>query len=84
MGTALSAPKRTHFAAKLRATACGAESVDGMDVLAVEARRASCDSCGQGPSFLEARTYRLRAHSMYDPQLYRSKEEVRNGRNAVR
>jgi TPP-dependent pyruvate/acetoin dehydrogenase alpha subunit len=28
------------------------------------------------PSFLEARTYRFRAHSMYDPEVYRSKEEV--------
>ena len=29
-----------------------------------------------GPFLLEARTYRFRAHSMYDPELYRSKEEV--------
>jgi TPP-dependent pyruvate/acetoin dehydrogenase alpha subunit len=28
------------------------------------------------PYFLECRTYRLRAHSMFDPQLYRSKAEV--------
>ncbi len=31
---------------------------------------------GGGPCFLELRTYRFRAHSMYDPELYRSKEEV--------
>jgi 2-oxoisovalerate dehydrogenase E1 component len=31
---------------------------------------------GEGPHFLEFRTYRFRAHSMYDPELYRSKEEV--------
>jgi pyruvate dehydrogenase E1 component alpha subunit len=31
---------------------------------------------GGGPAFLELRTYRFRAHSMYDPELYRSKEEV--------
>ena len=28
------------------------------------------------PYFLECRTYRLRAHSMFDPQLYRDKSEV--------
>ena len=28
------------------------------------------------PYLLEARTYRFRAHSMYDPELYRPKEEV--------
>lgn len=31
---------------------------------------------GGGPHFLELRTYRFRAHSMYDPELYRDKSEV--------
>jgi TPP-dependent pyruvate/acetoin dehydrogenase alpha subunit len=31
---------------------------------------------GRGPYFLEFRTYRFRAHSMFDPELYRSKSEV--------
>jgi len=31
---------------------------------------------GGGPSFLELRTYRFRAHSMYDPDRYRDKGEV--------
>ena len=31
---------------------------------------------GGGPHFLELRTYRFRAHSMYDPDLYRDKAEV--------
>jgi pyruvate dehydrogenase E1 component alpha subunit len=56
-----------------------AEAVDGMDVLAVEAaaRRAAAAVRGEGgPYLLEARTYRFRAHSMYDAELYRSREEV--------
>ena len=31
---------------------------------------------GGGPHFLEMRTYRFRAHSMYDPDRYREKPEV--------
>ena len=56
-----------------------ADSVDGMDVLAVEraAREiASAVRRGDGPFFLEARTYRFRAHSMFDAELYRDKSEV--------
>jgi TPP-dependent pyruvate/acetoin dehydrogenase alpha subunit len=55
------------------------ETVDGMDVLAVERAAASAAeavrNCG-GPAFLELSTYRFRAHSMYDAERYRSKEEV--------
>jgi pyruvate dehydrogenase E1 component alpha subunit len=54
--------------------------VDGMDVLAVEAatRRALEQvRAGGGPCFLELLAYRFRAHSAYDPELYRDKEEVR-------
>ncbi len=54
-------------------------SVDGMDVLAVEdaARKAAAEvRNGCRPCFLELLTYRFRAHSMYDPDLYRSKEEI--------
>ncbi|MDX1621855.1 MAG: pyruvate dehydrogenase (acetyl-transferring) E1 component subunit alpha [Nitriliruptorales bacterium] len=53
--------------------------VDGMDVLAVErATRRAVTSIrgGGGPHFLEFHTYRFRAHSMYDPEHYRSKDEV--------
>ena len=65
----------------LRAASYGipAEFVDGMDVLAVEpAVRLAADAVrgGEGPRFLELRTYRFRAHSMFDPQLYREKQEV--------
>jgi pyruvate dehydrogenase E1 component alpha subunit len=31
---------------------------------------------GHGPFLLELRTYRFRAHSTADPELYRTKEEV--------
>jgi pyruvate dehydrogenase E1 component alpha subunit len=54
-------------------------AVDGMDVLAVEqAARRAVDGVrsGGGPHFLELRTYRFRAHSMFDPELYREKSEV--------
>lgn len=60
-----------------------ASSVDGMDVLAVEeAARSAAESVrsGNGPYFLECRTYRFRAHSMYDPELYREKSEVEEWR----
>jgi pyruvate dehydrogenase E1 component alpha subunit len=55
------------------------ESVDGMDVVATNAaamRAVARIREGGGPSFMECRTYRFRAHSMFDPQLYRAKAEV--------
>jgi pyruvate dehydrogenase E1 component alpha subunit len=56
-----------------------AEQVDGMNPVAVEvaARRAlEAIRAGEGPHFLECLTYRFRAHSMFDAQQYRTKEEV--------
>ena len=80
MGTALS---KTHAQTDLalRAASYGIASwaVDGMDVLAVEqAAQRALDRIrnGGGPCFLELRTYRFRAHSMYDPDRYRDKAEV--------
>jgi 2-oxoisovalerate dehydrogenase E1 component len=58
-------------------------SVDGMDVVAVEAaaRRALGRMRETGePYFLECRTYRFRAHSMFDAQLYRDKAEIEEWR----
>ncbi|HEY8417272.1 MAG TPA: thiamine pyrophosphate-dependent enzyme, partial [Limnochordales bacterium] len=49
------------------------------DVLEVEAAvRAMVERAraGEGPSLVELVTYRFRGHSMADPELYRSKEEV--------
>ena len=80
MGTALSrSESETNLAIKASAYEMPAWTVDGMDVLAVaDAARRAVDAirAGGGPHFLEARTYRFRAHSMFDPELYRDKEEV--------
>jgi pyruvate dehydrogenase E1 component alpha subunit len=54
------------------------ERVDGMDVLAVrEATERAIERAreGDGPSFIEAVTYRFRGHSMSDPDDYRTKRE---------
>jgi pyruvate dehydrogenase E1 component alpha subunit len=84
MGTALERSEaETDLCAKAASYKAPAEAVDGMDVLAVEeaARRAVAKVReGSGPSFLELRTYRFRAHSMYDPERYRSKAEVEEWR----
>jgi len=56
-----------------------AEVVDGMDVVAVEAaanRAVTAIRQDPHPHFLECQTYRLRPHSMFDPELYREKSEV--------
>ena len=80
MGTRLDlAQSTTDVTKKAAAYGITAEAVDGMDVLAVEgaAQRAVARiRDGTGPVFLECKTYRFRAHSMYDPELYRSKAEV--------
>lgn len=55
------------------------EAVDGMSPETVHeaiSRAAHHARSGQGPSFLEIRTYRYRGHSMSDPAKYRTKEEV--------
>ena len=80
MGTALDrSESETDIVRKASSYAMPAWSVDGMDVLAVAnaAQQAVLQiRAGGGPVFLEMRTYRFRAHSMYDPERYRTKEEV--------
>jgi pyruvate dehydrogenase E1 component alpha subunit len=64
---------------KARAYRMPAEQVDGMDPVQMEAaaRRAVAHiRSGGGPYFIEARTYRFRAHSMFDTQAYRTRDEV--------
>lgn len=80
MGTAL-ARHQAQTDLALRAAAYGMVSwaVDGMDVdaVAAAARRAvGLVRSGAGPCFLELRTYRFRAHSMYDADRYRDKAEI--------
>ena len=80
MGTALARHQaQPDLARKAESEGLCAETVDGMDVLAVEAaarRVTEAVRLGLGPHFLELRTYRFRAHSMYDPELYRTQDEV--------
>jgi TPP-dependent pyruvate/acetoin dehydrogenase alpha subunit len=84
MGTRIDrALAQLDLAARARTYGMTAESVDGMDVLAVEeaARVAVAHVRTTGtPYFLEARTYRFRAHSMFDAELYRDKAEVEDWR----
>ena len=80
MGTALARHQsQPDIARKAAAYDVPSAVVDGMDVVAVEdATRRAADTirAAGGPYLLEARTYRFRAHSMYDPELYRAKAEV--------
>ena len=80
MGTALARHQsQMDIGLKAQAYALAGEAVDGMDVLAVESatrRAAEAVRRGEGPYLLEVRTYRFRAHSTADPELYRTKEEV--------
>ena len=80
MGTALlRSQAQPDLAGRAAIYGLPATAVDGMDVLAVEeAAREAATAIreGLGPRFLELRTYRFRAHSMYDPELYREKKEV--------
>ncbi len=80
MGTAL---RFSHAVTDLRRRALAydvpAEAVDAMDARAVAAaaeRAVAAIRAGQGPVFLELKTYRFRAHSMFDPERYRTQEEV--------
>ena len=79
MGTSVERHQsRTDIHAKAAGYGIEAAVVDGMDVAAVErAAWQAMDYVRAGrPFFLEARTYRFRAHSMYDAELYRTKDEV--------
>lgn len=80
MGTALSIHQaQTDISLKAKGYGIASDSIDGMDVLAVEtATRRAVESvrASGNPFLLEAHTYRFRAHSMADPDLYRTKQEI--------
>lgn len=80
MGSAIERTEsETDIHRKAEAYRIGSHRVDGMDVVAVEAAtRTALEAirAGGGPQFLECMTYRFRAHSMFDAQLYRDKAEV--------
>lgn len=79
MGTALERSQaQTDLVRHATAYGMPATAADGMDVFAVReaARSALATVRAGGPAFLELQTYRFRAHSMFDPELYRDKAEV--------
>ena len=80
MGVPLAdAESQTDIYRKAEAYRMASMQVDAMQPLQMEAaaRQALAHvRGGRGPFFLECRTYRFRAHSMFDPQAYRTREEV--------
>jgi TPP-dependent pyruvate/acetoin dehydrogenase alpha subunit len=80
MGVPLAdAESQTEVFRKADAYRMATAQVDAMDPvqMAAAARRAlEHVRAGLGPYFLECRTYRFRAHSMFDTQAYRAREEV--------
>lgn len=74
------AEAETNLVKKAEAYNVKGTTVDGMDVLGVlETSENAMDYIRkkQKPYFLECQTYRYRAHSMFDPERYRSKQEVK-------
>jgi pyruvate dehydrogenase E1 component alpha subunit len=80
MGTALArSESQLDLCAKAASYDMPTACADGMDVVAVhEATRQAAQyvRAGKGPYFVEFQTYRFRAHSMFDPDLYRDKAEI--------
>mgnify|MGYP001328547550 CR=1 FL=1 len=80
MGTALSRSEaQTDLCLKAASYGVSALRVDGQDVVAVH--RTTCAALERlrndgVPVLVEYQTYRYRAHSMFDPELYRDKSEV--------
>ena len=80
MGTSLeSSESQVELTLKAASYEIPAWTVDGMDVMEVQraaTKALTAIRAGGGPIFLEFQTYRFRAHSMFDPDLYRDPDEV--------
>ena len=80
MGTALTrSESQLNLRVKAESYRVRAGTSDGMNLFAVESAVGDAVNFVRGerkPCFLELETYRFRAHSMFDPELYRQKEEV--------
>jgi pyruvate dehydrogenase E1 component alpha subunit len=80
MGTAVErSESQTDLCVKAVSYGMATLRADGMDVVSVhEVAKQACAHAraGNGPVFVEMQTYRFRAHSMFDPELYRDKAEV--------
>jgi len=80
MGTALArSESQIDLTKKAASYGLPTAHINGMNVLAVhDAAREAVGQvrATQGPYFLELHTYRFRAHSMFDAELYRDKAEV--------
>ena len=71
--------KVEHLSEKAAGYGMPGETVDGNDVEAVRdvvGRAVERARTGEGPTFIEALTYRWRGHSKSDKNLYRTKEEI--------
>lgn len=80
MGTSLKfTESETNISLKAASYRINSQQIDGMDVedVAKSAQQAVSEiRLGNGPRFIECLTYRFRAHSMFDAELYRDKAEV--------
>ncbi len=80
MGTALArSESQTDLCAKAASYGVPTAKVDGQDIVAVHEAAKNAQKYvreGKGPFFVEFQTYRYRAHSMFDPDLYRDKKEI--------
>lgn len=80
MGTAITrSESQISMATKARAYNIQAQEVDGMNPLACYEKTEEALKyvhTERKPYFLEFNTYRFRPHSMFDPELYRTKSEV--------
>jgi len=69
----------TNISLKAASYRIPSRQIDGMDIaeVAQAAQQAVTEiRAGNGPVFIECLTYRFRAHSMFDAELYRGKAEV--------